>query len=332
MRAVVAVLVALAGVAHADDYGDATVIFARGTSLYRVSATGKNETEIATLPAKPSIRVLRTDANGKLLLVDNAGAWSYLPLDGSTKTLVDLPCGAGPALLTEDASCVVCRATTGTGSIIYNFAQSKAYPIDVVASRVVGLGADRKLVWADADGMWTAPVAKVANKTKVGNDTPVRGFLPSPDGTHAVGVYADEVYESVKKKKPGEIFTVFALDGVAAHRRLAKLAMPLDWSHDSHYVLVQDGATACLTSAAGGEYKCWRGYTGVSLSPDGRWGLVVGNGKPPGTVSTDPNADIAIVPPSGSLFRTRLEGAFTDKPTLIVKTVDGAAVWVPKQP
>ncbi|HEV7558754.1 MAG TPA: hypothetical protein VGO00_24955, partial [Kofleriaceae bacterium] len=247
MRAVVVVIVALASVAHADDFGDATVIFARGTSLYRVSATGKNETEVATLGAKPNIRVLRTDANGKLLLVDNAGAWSYMPLDGSTKTLVALPCGAGPAQLTEDASCVVCRATTGAGSIIYNFAQNKAYPIEIAASRVVGLGADRKLVWADANGIWTAPVANVKTKTKVGSDAPVRGFMPSPDGTHAVGVYADEVYESVKKKKPGEIFAVFALDGVAARRRLAKLAMPLDWSHDSHYVLVQDGATTCMT-------------------------------------------------------------------------------------
>ena len=41
---------------------------------------------------------------------------------------------------------------------------------------------------------------------------------------------------------------------------------------------------------------------------------------------------MSIAPPSGpmSLYRLRLEGAFTDRPTLLVKVVDGAAVWVAK--
>ena len=61
----------LAGVAHADeDYGGGTIIFARGGSLYRVSATGKNETEVAKLPDKAVVRALRTDASGKILLAD----------------------------------------------------------------------------------------------------------------------------------------------------------------------------------------------------------------------------------------------------------------------
>jgi hypothetical protein len=46
------------------------------------------------------------------------------------------------------------------------------------------------------------------------------------------------------------------------------------------------------------------------------------------------NDDVSVAPPSGplSLYRLRLEGAFTDRPTLLVKVVDGAAVWVPAAP
>ena len=45
----------------------------------------------------------------------------------------------------------------------------------------------------------------------------------------------------------------------------------------------------------------------------------------------DAAPDVAVPPPTGplSLYRTKLEGAFTDAPALIVKVVDGAAVWVP---
>ncbi len=41
--------------------------------------------------------------------------------------------------------------------------------------------------------------------------------------------------------------------------------------------------------------------------------------------------DVSVAPPSGplALYRVRLDGAFTDRPTLLVKIVDGAAVWVP---
>jgi len=33
-----------------------------------------------------------------------------LPLDGSTRTLADLPCGDGPAALADDGSAVLCRS------------------------------------------------------------------------------------------------------------------------------------------------------------------------------------------------------------------------------
>jgi hypothetical protein len=111
LRALV-VLVALASVAHADDEPAGSIIFARGGSLYRTDTRGRGETEIAKLPAKATVRALRTDAAGKVLLVDLGGQWSWMPLDG-TAALADLPCTEGPAQLAEDGACVLCKAASG---------------------------------------------------------------------------------------------------------------------------------------------------------------------------------------------------------------------------
>jgi len=363
--AVAVVLVATPAFAETEDFGGGSVIFARGGALYQVDAKGKGETEIATLPTKAIVRALRTDADGKILLVDLAGTWSWLPLDGSTKTLQDLPCADGPAQLAEDGACVLCRGAKG--SIIYNFALKKAFPTAVppAGARLVGTGANRKLVWADKTGVWSSPPGDPTAKTKVAAEAPLRSFLPSPDGGHAVGVYADTVFEGPRKKKPAEVLMGFQLDGEGARRKLIKSGVPVEWSHDNRWLLVQDAASACLVHTFGGEYKCWKGYTAASLSSDGRWGLVLGNRdgsktqvpakdvkkpakpEPPPEPSDEPSnetetdvpdpaatVDVAVAPPKGplSLFRTRLEGAFTDKPAMIVKVVDGAAVWVPKKP
>ena len=46
-----------------------------------------------------------------------------------------------------------------------------------------------------------------------------------------------------------------------------------------------------------------------------------------------PIDDVAVAPPTGplSLYRAELDGAYTSLASLIVKAVDGAAVWVPKR-
>ncbi len=347
---VLLVVALLAGVAHADeDYGNGTVIFARGTSLYRVDAKGKDEAEIAQLPEKTAVRALRTDAKGSVLLADLAGKWAWMPLDGSTKTLTDLPCVDGPAQLAEDGACVLCRAQQG--SVIVNLKTMKAYPVDIPApgTRLTGDGAQRKLVWADTTGVWSSPPGNPKQKTQVAPDAPLRGFLPSPDGKRAVGVFADQIYTDARHQKPAEVLMSFQLDNQGAKRKAIKDGVAVEWSHDSQWVLVQDGASACIMRAAGGQYKCWRGYTGASLSSDGRWGLILGNrdgskkqtqskapkqGVTEDTPEDEPVDDVSVPPPSGplALYRARLEGAYTDRPTLLVKVVDGAAVWVPAAP
>jgi len=361
---VIAALVTITSPAFADDdFAGATIIFARGGSLYRVDPKGKNETEIAQLAEKKPVRKLSTDAAGKTLLADIDGSWQWMPLDGSAKSLTPLACADGPAQLAEDGTCVVCRSKTG-GSQVINLASGATLAIDEPGAHVTGTGGDRTLIWTDKDGIWAAPHGNKKAAKKVAPEPPLRGFLPSPDGSRALGVYSDEIYIDVHHKKQADVLMGFQLDGEAARRKAIKAGVPLEWSHDSEWVLVQNGGEACLMHATGGEYKCWKGYTAASISSDGKYGVFLGNrdgshrqtpakkddkkgkNKPKlvekqvepadepetETGSGDAPDDVPVPPPSGplSLFRARLEGsAFTESPALIVKVVDGAAVWVP---
>jgi hypothetical protein len=310
---------------------------------------------------------MRTDAAGTTLLVDLGGKWSWMPLDGAAKTLTELPCADGPAQLANDGACVLCRSTAAADkSVIVQLRANKVTPIEAppAGARLVGDGANRKLVWADATGVYSASPGNLRAKTKVAPDVPLRGFLPSPDGSHAAGVYTDIVHDSAKTTKPADMLMTFALDGQGARRKTVKASLPIEWSYDNQWLLVQDGATACITKASGGQYKCWRGFTAVSIAPDGSYALLLGNrnAKPakkakskkaakkktapdPSDPTNEPEQrgqerdegdvsdDVTVAPPSGplALYRAKLDGAFTDRPVLLVKVVEGAAVWVPSK-
>jgi len=345
-----------------DDFGGATVIFARGSSLIRTDPRGRGETEVAQLPGKGLVRALRTDARGSVLLADLGGKWSWMKLDGAEKALTELPCADGPAQLAVDGACVLCRSTTSpTGSVIVNLKNSKITPVEIPApgARLVGEGAERRLVWADATGVWSAPPGAPNKKRQLAPEPPLRSFLPSPDGTRGVGVYRDIVHEG-KQTKPAELLMNFLLDGQAARRKTIKTGVPVEWSHDSQWVLIQDRGSACIMGAVGGEYKCWKGYTGASIASDGRWALALGSRtkaapdkkskkskkskKDKPALDAEPTNedenrggdltatdDVEVPPPSGplALYRTKLAGAFSEAPARIVSVVDGAAVWIP---
>jgi hypothetical protein len=363
MRAAILVVLALATPAWADEEPAGSIVFARDGALYRVDTRGRNETKLADLPAKSTVRALRTDAAGKVLLVDLGGKWLWMKLDGGK--LAELPCAEGPAQLAEDGACVLCKASSA-GSMIVNLSNGKTTPVMIPApgARLARAGADRVLVWADENAIWTAPPRNPSAATKVGPEPPKRGFSPSPDATHALGVYADEIYVDAHHKKPADVLETIALDGSGARRKSIKSGVPLEWSHDSQWVLMQDGSGACIVHATGGQYKCWRGFTGSSIAPDGTYALmlfardkkpppppprklkkdkhgrpILPKEAPPPDQPTDeeggdeeaPVDDVAVAPPSGplSLYRAQLEGAFTTAPIKIVNTVDGAAVWIP---
>ena len=351
-----------------DEFAGTAIVFVRGSALIKSDGKGRGETEIATLADKAQVRALRTDAVGKILLADIGGTWSWMPLDGSTKTLTQLPCEAGPAQLSEDGRYVFCRK--GTGSLVVNLVTGKltSLPVPTVGARLLGnTGNTRQLVWADKGAIWTAVAPKLDKPQKVVPEAPLRNLMESPDGKHAIGTYQGEVFESPRgAKKPAEVLMTFALDGQGARRKAIQNGVPVDWSFDSKWVLVQDGASACIMLVAGGQYKCWRGFTAVSLSPDGRYALILGNRSSDSDKKSDkkdkkskksdkkkkdadqdavgeaaegdegadepmPTDDVAVPPPTGprSLYRAQLEGAYTTSPALVARVVDGAAVWIP---
>ncbi|HEX5063228.1 MAG TPA: hypothetical protein VFV99_27820 [Kofleriaceae bacterium] len=369
----VAALATGVGASAADDeFAGTAIVFVRGSALIKSDGKGRGETEIATLADKAQVRALRTDAVGKILLADIGGTWSWMPLDGSTKALTQLPCEAGPAQLSEDGRYVFCRK--GTGSLVVNLVTGKltSLPVPTVGARLLGSpgvgGNTRPLVWADKGAIWSAIAPKLDKPRKVVPEAPLRNLMVAPDGTHAIGTYQGDVYESPRgAKKPAEVLMTFALDGQGARRKAIQNGVPVDWSFDSKWVLVQDGASACIMLVAGGQYKCWRGFTAVSISPDGRYALVLGNRSSDSDKKADkkadkkskkksdkkkkdtdqdaigeaaegdtgdepvPTDDVAVPPPSGprSLYRAQLEGAYTTSPALVARVVEGAAVWIP---
>ncbi|MBA2539737.1 MAG: hypothetical protein H0V17_08900 [Deltaproteobacteria bacterium] len=345
--------------AYSDDkeLDRASVIYARGDKLYKSDSKGKGEVELVALPSKAVVRALRTDAKGTVLLADLNGKWWWMPLDGSKKSLVQLPCGEGPAQLPPDGSCVLCRSTApGDKALVVNFSTGKLIPLDVPATgaRIFNVGLTRRVAYSDATGVWSIALADPRKKTKLAPEPPLRAFLPSPDGSRAVGVYKEPTFEGRTRTDPVDTLVTFALDGQGARRKGIRNGVPLEWSQDSEYVLVQDGPAACLMRTGGGQYKCWKGFTAVSIAPDGSYALVLGNrdisakapartakpAKPakPAPPPTDDELDsgpvaddVPVALPSGplALYRARLDGPYDAAPVLVAKIVDGAAVWIP---
>jgi hypothetical protein len=342
-------LVAAPASAARDDFGDGAIVFARGASLWRTDPRGKGPAvEVMALPgAAADVRLLRSDAAGRVLLVDLAGTWWWARLGTTPATPAALPCADAPARLTRDGRIVVCADAQGR-ALLVGLVTGK-----VVRTRVPATGArvvvdrTRELIWVDGEGVWATPLADPETRRPVAPEPPLREFLAAPDGSRAVAIYPGPVFDK-KTRVVAEVLDGFALDGRAARRMLHRDARVIDWSWDSRWVLVQAGPEACVTRATGGQYKCWKGFTALSLSPDGRWAVLAGArptageaaGKPePGrrpieeadAGEDDDDADAPL--PSGqgqpiSIYRGRVEGTYTEKPALVEAIVDGAALWL----
>jgi hypothetical protein len=356
--ALAAMLAVTPAAAGDDPRLEAGVIFARDHSLWRTDARGKTEPiEVVALPAATAaadVRTLRTDPAGTVLLADIAGTWYWMRLDGATTALSPLAC-KGTARLAPDASCVLCAGDAGQ-LLIVNLATGKVFRRAVPAEGAViaGTGADRRLVWSDA-GVWSAPPGDLAKRQAVAPESPLRSLSISPDGSRALGVYAGEVHRG-KTTEPAELLFEFALDGTAARRKSIRTGVPVMWSHDSAWALIQDGASACVARTGGGQYKCWKGFTAVSIAPDGAYALVLGQRKgeakddakagaknksradrksgasAEGEAGDDDggNPEVGALPTGPlSLYRAELDGAYTEPPVVVERIVDGAAVWLP---
>ena len=115
-------------------------------------------------------------------------------------------------------------------------------------------------------GVWTAPPGNPKQATKVAPEAPLRGFLPSPDGAHALGVYAGRsLRRRANTKKPAEVLMMFPLDGQGARARRSRTACRRVVARLE--VGAGPGRRERVHHAGeGGQYKCWRGYTAASLN------------------------------------------------------------------
>lgn len=333
-----------------DDDPKGDVVYAKGTALWRIAATGRGKAvQVVALPdgvKADAVRAIRADRGGHVLVVDVGGVWYSAKLDGdAAPELAAIGCGAGPAELALDATCVVCASDKGTASIHkLGTDQHVDHDVPAAGAMITGAASARALVYADAGGVWSLAAGAAATAAKkLAPEPPLAHFSVSPDGTRGLGVYkaADE--------KDAPLLYTFPLDGSGARRKSIRNGVPIEWSWDSTWALVQDGGKACVMRAIGGEYKCWNGYTAVGIADDGAWALMLGSrdGKAPAAPkhakakpapASDEESDDAAaaddtpVPlPKGpfSLYRARRDGAYTDKPVVIVHDVDGPAAWLP---
>lgn len=264
--------------AASDPWQSDYIVFGRGTSLWRTDPRGKaNAQLVANLPegrVATDVSALKTDAAGRVLLAEISSKWFWLALDSNQPKLQPLACGPGGAELAPQANYVVC-AGAKRGTAIIRLADGVVTSREVPAqgARLTTEGTGLDLIWADKSGVWRAPLAKPKQIIKVAGSAPSHHFSVSPDGSRAVGFFDDPPH--------GQMLFGFALDGIAARRKGIKAGMPLNWSHDGMWVLVQDGASACLMRTLGGQYKCWKGYVAGAAAPDGHWQLMFGNEPAP---------------------------------------------------
>lgn len=336
-----------------DELALARVVFARGTSLWMTDGRGKGPAvEVAALPgAAAGVRMIRTDAAGAHVLFDHDGRWYWFALraDGGRAEPQALPCARGPARFSRTARYVLC-SDEASEALLVRLHDGRLFPYAVPAMGASLTEHDgvRELVWTDNTGVSAAPLSRPAETRVLAPAAPVRGFLAAPDGSRGVGVYRDRPRKPKDAPERDQLFG-FALDGTAARRRLIRDGVVLDWSWDARWLLVQDDTKACIARATGGQFKCWKGYTALSLAPDGSYALVLGprgaaatddaptptgsgesaSGEGGDAEADDDTADAVPAATDLSLFRAKLNGPYTERPSLVETIIDGAAVWLP---
>lgn len=263
-------------------------LFAKERTLWMAESDGAGARALATLPTDlGAVTSLQADRLGVTILLGAERGWSWSPLrrvphSGAigALTFLKLACAAGPATLTADGTSVLCATATGTAMVV-QLRTGKQVTRNVAIERtsIVGTGAELRLIWADDGGVWSAAISDPANVRQLAPEPPRSGLSVSPTGERALGVYEGEA----RHGRRGHTVTTepmlygFALDGIAARRKVIRRGVAHSWSADGKWALVQDGGAACLMAATGGQYKCWKGYRGAGVSADGHWALLLGN-------------------------------------------------------
>jgi len=227
MRAVVALLVALPGLAAAEP--GAILFAAKGTLNARAS-----DGTITTLVALPTdlgtLRALETSPSARLIVLDygDKQAWA-VQMDGAW--VVRTGACTGRARPSPTDECVVCpagervimQATTADVSIPLPYSlidpafrgQSGLDLVGTIDGQVVGI--DRR---------------KPRVVDVLTDEGPRTHVIVAPDGQQAIALFGEG---------DGSRFRTFFLDGRGISRQLGGPGVPRAWSPDSRWVLVQEG-------------------------------------------------------------------------------------------
>ena len=309
--------------ANASAHADESIVFAEGSSLWRTATNGKTEpVEIVTLGFDAAqVHSIESTSDGRVLLIQTDKAVYWAVPDGDSPVAPnEIECH-GAADLAKDGNCAACLDATGK-IVLHRFQPTAKKTVrDITAHQVHFLdGFD--LLTSDDDGLWSISINKPENTIHLAEELP-GPVLPSPDGKRALGVFDAEDPQNPGSTRP--TLFVFRIGASGdAKRRLGWNAVPIAWSWDSEWAVVQEAESACIVRAAGGEYKCWEGYTAVSIAPDGSFGLFT---KKPETAK-----GVTVEGKGVNLYRGLRNGVSSGRLGLVREGVAGAAVWIPEPP
>jgi hypothetical protein len=312
---------ALAGALQSDAEaaGEGSFLFAHGSSIWRMDIEGKGKPDELVQVGQGTVTRIHVSDDGDTVVIekDDEVLWAR-PARGSTPAPAQ-PLGCKPhAHLAADGKHVACMDQSGNRVLIRLDPSPRKTVYGAAINTHIGFGGGA-LISSDDKGVWAVPSGRSqSGRALLAREPPHSHLLVAPGGKRAVGVYVED------EGRVSALYT-FRLDGKGVRRRLMRGAVPVAWSRDARWLLVQADKSACVIRAAGGQYKCWRRYQGVDIAPDGDHVLLVKD-----TESDSSRRGKGPSPGDFSLYRGRRDGVKPESPTLMRSQVHPAAAWLGK--
>ncbi|HUS67145.1 MAG TPA: hypothetical protein VMZ28_21555 [Kofleriaceae bacterium] len=267
-----------------------SVAYVKDGAVWRAPLAAPDQpTKLADVAGAAAVVHMAAAADGTALLIDLGDNAIWIDLEKPEP--IYLPCRGGR--ISADGHRVLCAAR-GSGAVVYRVRpRLGSSPLAGVDPAHVAAAGERVIV--EQDGHLAALGGDV-----VAPEAPAADFSIAPDGERAVGRYGEGDEESLYG---------FRLDGRATRRKLMP-GTPVAWSSDSTWLALASGEEACAVRAAGGEYKCWKGYRALAIGPGGALALVAQPGED-GTLA---------------LFLAPTAGARAQRPAPLLPSVRGATL------
>jgi hypothetical protein len=328
------------------------VYFTRGTELWVVSGAGDGARLVAALPdTLGAIVALDASPDGGLVVArgDRGSKWLVM---GETTWRGECPGRARPGA-TNDY--VICEESGKISVLGARYPGS--FTIPMPARDAAFLGGVTQVAALTDNGVLAYDLLQPAKKRLLAKPGAAGWLLVSPDGDKAVAVF---------DTGPASRVRGFALDGTGVPRNLGGPGVPVVWSWDSTWVLIDAGAPPeHLTPEDDEGSEDGSDEGGASLDV-GR-GLLAAPGEvllaakkkgkkkkavreePPAKIRTcvvravggeskcwnhfsgrgfAPSCDKALLWRDGSLWIGKIPGVRPDPPRRLVEQADGPAVWV----